>query len=55
MARLGEKSQCSVDVNNIVYAPLLQKIKEYYRKVFNFVSRHLVMVGVRHDITAALQ
>ena len=67
MTGLGEKYQCLADVNNIVDAPLLpfyiqnrrenvyKDIKEYFRKIFNFVSRHLVMVRVRHSITAALQ
>ena len=67
MTGLDEKYQCLADVNNIVDAPLLpfyilnsrekvyKDIKKYFRKIFNFVSRHLVMVGVRHSITAALQ
>ena len=44
--------------SNSVYkteGKMCTKIKEYCREIFYFVSRHLVVVGVRHNITAALQ
>ena len=57
MTGLDEKYQCLADVNNIVDAPLLpfyiqnrrenvyKDVKEYFRKIFNFVSRHLDSYG----------